>query len=89
MALFGAGSIYSVPFTASVTTAGSFDLIGILAPTNSQVVLRSCDAWRRVIGRNAGVAGRDRYLPGFDGVFNQRQHYCRPKARSLKRTCRC
>ena len=41
MALFGAGSIYSVPFTASVTTAGSFDLLGVLAPNNSQVVLRS------------------------------------------------
>jgi hypothetical protein len=34
MALFGAGSIYAVPFTAAVATAGSFDLLGVLAPSN-------------------------------------------------------
>ena len=57
MALFGAGSIYSVPFTASVTTAGSFDLLGVLAPNNSQVVLRSLDSGCCLVGGNAGVAG--------------------------------
>ena len=41
MANLGAGAIYSVPFTASVSTAGSVDLLGVLAPSNSQVVLRS------------------------------------------------
>ena len=41
MALFGAGAIYSVPFSIAVSTAGPVDLLGVLAPGNSVVVLRS------------------------------------------------
>jgi hypothetical protein len=34
------GNIYSVPFSVAATTSGAVDLIGILAPANSQVQLR-------------------------------------------------
>jgi hypothetical protein len=43
-----------VPFTAAVTTAGSFDLFGLLAPTNSQVVLRGMSVGAVTTGATAG-----------------------------------
>ena len=35
----GFGNLYKIPFTATLTT-NPYDLVGILAPNNSQVVLR-------------------------------------------------
>jgi hypothetical protein len=33
--IFGTGAVYAVRFTSAITTATSFDLMGVLAPTIS------------------------------------------------------
>jgi hypothetical protein len=49
------GNLYKIPFTATLTT-NPYDVIGITAPNNSQVVLREL-----LIGA-VSTASKDRYL---------------------------
>ena len=49
----GFGNLYKIPFSASLTT-NPCDLVGILAPNNSQVVLREF-----IVGAVSTARGRD------------------------------